>query len=193
MTFSAWFPAGAETDRHGFITRDLYACTSAHRDRCFYCLGSMGSVLPMALGVALSHPSLQVLALEGDGSLLMNLGALVTIARYGPKNLVLVIFDNRQYESSGGQPSQPAELDIANICRATGLETRVATSLAEADDAFRDQGESKSEKSFVLVARIAPGPAQPRVEESPPIIAARFAAFLEKERLSSGEENHAQL
>src|ERR671926_781949 len=72
---------------------DLWA--AGHRPQNFYMLGSMGLTFPIALGVALAQPQRRVIALEGDGSLLMQLGSLATIATLKPKNLVIVVMDNR--------------------------------------------------------------------------------------------------
>ena len=71
-------------------------------------LGSMGLAFPIALGVALAQPQRKVIALEGDGSLLMQLGCLTTIAMLSPKNLTLIAFDNGIYQITGGQKT-PAQ------------------------------------------------------------------------------------
>ena len=71
---------------------DLWA--AGRRPQNFYMLGSMGLAVPIALGVALAQPKRRVVALEGDGSLLMQLGALTTIATQKSKNLVIVVMDN---------------------------------------------------------------------------------------------------
>src|ERR1700682_2677966 len=68
---------------------DLYA--AGHRAQNFYMLGSMGLACPIALGVALAQPERGVIALEGDGSLLMSLGCLATIATAAPRNLTLIV------------------------------------------------------------------------------------------------------
>ncbi|MBV8701004.1 MAG: hypothetical protein JO052_24605, partial [Bradyrhizobium sp.] len=84
---------------------DLWA--AGHRPQNFYMLGSMGLALPIALGVALAQPARRVFALEGDGSLLMQLGCLTTIAALKPGNLTMVIMDNL-YQITGGQPTPAA-------------------------------------------------------------------------------------
>jgi thiamine pyrophosphate-dependent acetolactate synthase large subunit-like protein len=82
---------------------DLWS--AGHRPQNFYMLGSMGLAIPIAFGVALAQPHRRVIALEGDGSLLMQLGCLVTIAAQQPKNLTMVIMDNGLYQITGGQPT----------------------------------------------------------------------------------------
>src|SRR5215510_15053454 len=85
---------------------DLYA--AGHRPQNSYMLGSMGLACPIALGVALAPPKRKVIALEGDGSLLMQLGALTTIAMLRPKNLSIVVWDNQSYQITGGQMTATA-------------------------------------------------------------------------------------
>ena len=66
-------------------------------------LGSMGLAVPIGLGVALAQPQRKVIALEGDGSILMQLGSLATVAARKQKNLAIVIMDNGAYQITGGQ------------------------------------------------------------------------------------------
>ena len=100
---------------------DLWA--AGHRPQNFYMLGSMGLAFPIALGVALAQPDRRVFALEGDGSLLMQLGALSTIAALKPKNLIMIVMDNGIYQITGAQPTPAAGVaDIVAI--ATGSRAR---------------------------------------------------------------------
>ena len=80
---------------------------SGHRDRNFYTYGSMGLCSSIALGMALSTTE-RVIALDGDGSMLMNLGSIATIGREQPKNLIVVVWDNEQWGQTGHQPSHTA-------------------------------------------------------------------------------------
>jgi thiamine pyrophosphate-dependent acetolactate synthase large subunit-like protein len=99
---------------------DLWA--AGHRPQNFYMLGSMGLAFPIALGVALAQPDRRVFALEGDGSLLMQLGCLTTIAALKPKNLVMVVMDNGLYQITGSQPTPASAVaDIVAIAIASGL------------------------------------------------------------------------
>jgi thiamine pyrophosphate-dependent acetolactate synthase large subunit-like protein len=161
----------------GYITRDLFSLTPNLRERCFYCMGSMGSVVPLALGVSLARPSVHVFAIEGDGSLLMNLGALATLRRYARGNISLLVFDNRCYESTGGQPSQADNFKIEDVCRATGLVTYVATHFRELEEVLKRR-ESSGEPA-VLVIKVGLSSPSPRVSEEPELIADRFAKWLE--------------
>lgn len=95
---------------------------AGHRPQNFYMLGSMGLASPIALGVALAQPKRRVIALEGDGSILMQLGSLATIANVGPKNLVVVVWDNGMYQITGSQPAATAGLaDLVEIARGAGI------------------------------------------------------------------------
>jgi thiamine pyrophosphate-dependent acetolactate synthase large subunit-like protein len=101
---------------------DLWAADRA-RPENFYMLGSMGLAVPIAMGVALAQPTRRVFALEGDGSLLMQLGCLSTIAAQGVKNLCVILWDNGIYQITGGQgtPAAAARTDMVAIARASGI------------------------------------------------------------------------
>ncbi len=104
----------------GYTNFDLWA--AGRRPQNFYMLGSMGLACPIALGVALAQPKRRVFALEGDGSILMQLGALATIAARRPANLALIIMDNGTYQITGGQKAASAEgADVVAIARGCGL------------------------------------------------------------------------
>ena len=99
---------------------DLWA--AGRRPANFYMLGSMGLAFPIALGVALAQPERHVFALEGDGSLLMQLGTLSTIATLKPKNLTMIIMDNGVYQITGAQPTPASAVaDLVAIAVASGL------------------------------------------------------------------------
>jgi sulfopyruvate decarboxylase subunit beta len=93
-----------------------------HRPNFFYLQHAMGLASSMGLGIALARPELTVVVLDGDGSVLMNLGGLTTLARYRPPNLVHVVFDNESLLSVGGFPTATSTgSDIAAIAAAAGV------------------------------------------------------------------------
>jgi thiamine pyrophosphate-dependent acetolactate synthase large subunit-like protein len=95
---------------------------SGQRPQNFYMLGSMGLTIPIAFGVAIAQPQRHVIALEGDGSLLMQLGCLATVAMRAPKNLTMVVWDNGLYQITGGQPTASASAaDLVAIARGAGI------------------------------------------------------------------------
>ena len=98
-----------------------------HRPNFFYLQHAMGLASSVGLGIALARPELPVIVLDGDGSVLMNLGGLTTLARYRPKNLIHVIFDNESLLSVGGFPTATSTgSDLAGIAKAAGV-PRTAT------------------------------------------------------------------
>ena len=98
---------------------DLRAC--GERERNFYNWNAMGLAPSIGLGLAMARPDLKVIVYDGDGSLLMNLGALATVAMIEPKNLIHIVWDNRSYAMTGGQPTATAyRTDLAAIARAAG-------------------------------------------------------------------------
>lgn len=83
--------------------------------------GAMGKASSAALGLALARPDLDVWVFDGDGSLLMNLGSLVTIAAMAPPNLLHVVYANDGYDTSGGQPLPGAgRVDFTSLARGAG-------------------------------------------------------------------------
>jgi thiamine pyrophosphate-dependent acetolactate synthase large subunit-like protein len=95
---------------------DLWA--SGRRPENFYMLGSMGLAAPIALGFAIAQPNRRVFALEGDGSLLMQLGCLSTIAARAPRNLAVILWDNGVYQITGRR--RPMVHRRAHRCGAGG-------------------------------------------------------------------------
>ncbi|WP_188930252.1 thiamine pyrophosphate-dependent enzyme [Puia dinghuensis] len=161
----------------GRISRDIYCFSRAgKRYHCFYQLGAMGSALPFALGLSMANQTINVLAIEGDGSILMNLGGLVTFKRYNPGNLSLIILDNRQYETTGGQPSQPENFEIYQVAMAIGLTTQ----LVEYEEQLEIMCNLLIRGSIpnVVVIKTEPDQVSPRIVESPISIAANFKNHL---------------
>jgi thiamine pyrophosphate-dependent acetolactate synthase large subunit-like protein len=122
----------------GHPAYDLFA--AGDRPQNFYTWGSMGLASSIGLGLALARPDMRVFVLDGDGSLLMNLGSLATIGLLRPANLVVVVMDNEEYATTGGQPTptaQGADLDAA--ARAMGIG---ATATVRTEEALRQQLQS---------------------------------------------------
>jgi len=131
-----------------------------HRTNFFYLQHAMGLASSVGLGIALSRPKLPVVVLDGDGSLLMNLGGLTTLARYKPRNLLHVVFDNESLLSVGGFPTATSTgSDLAAIARGAGVpRTATVTTLEEFRQEF--QAAQRSRELTTLVAKVeATGPA----------------------------------
>lgn len=131
-----------------------------HRPNHFYLQHAMGLASSMGLGIALARPELRVVVLDGDGSVLMNLGGLTTLARYRPRNLVHVVFDNESLLSVGGFPTATsAGSDIAGMAAAAGIaRTATVRDLEAFQAAFSDA--LAADDLTTLVAKVeARGPA----------------------------------
>jgi len=87
----------------------------------YFSVGAMGLDSSHALGLALGRPDRRIICLQGDGSLLMNLGSLVTIAAAAPKNLVHFVVQNGTYEANGSHPIPNTGVDFAAMARAAGF------------------------------------------------------------------------
>lgn len=102
----------------GFPSRELYEIKD--RNKNFYMLGSMGLASSIGLGLALSQDK-KVIVLDGDGSILMNLGSLVTIANQQLKNFILIALDNGAYGSTGNQETYCKKTNLLEIAKSTGF------------------------------------------------------------------------
>jgi sulfopyruvate decarboxylase subunit beta len=151
----------------GFPSRELYAVRD--RPENFYMLGSMGLASSIGLGLALARPDKRVTVLDGDGSVLMNLGTLATIAAAAPENYLLVILDNCCYGSTGSQPTcTHLRTDLAEMALAAGVCTvKSANSAEELRPALSGNG--------VLVVKVEAGNADaPIIDLQPERIIERF-------------------
>jgi thiamine pyrophosphate-dependent acetolactate synthase large subunit-like protein len=115
----------------GSATYDAFAAGDHARN--FYLWGAMGGTVPMALGLALAQPRLPVLALTGDGDLLMGLGALATVGQHNPANLAIVVLNNRAFGETGMQRSHTAlGTDLVAVARGCAIAAAErVTSLAD--------------------------------------------------------------
>jgi phosphonopyruvate decarboxylase len=109
----------------GFCGRELYAIDD--RPNQLYMVGSMGCVLPLALGLALARPDLRVLALDGDGAALMRMGAFATAGAYGPPNLQHLLLDNGAHDSTGAQATVSGHMSFAQVAAACGYASSLET------------------------------------------------------------------
>ncbi|WP_274309196.1 phosphonopyruvate decarboxylase [Solibacillus daqui] len=97
----------------GVTGRELFEL--GHKENQLYMVGSMGCISSLGLGLALMKPNLNVIAIDGDGSLLMRMGSLATNAYYKPKNLYHLLLDNGLHESTGGQKTVSTNIDFLQI------------------------------------------------------------------------------
>ena len=137
----------------GHPAYDLFA--AGDRPRNFYTWGSMGLASSIGLGLALARPDIRVFVLDGDGSLLMNLGSLATIGLLRPANLVLVVMDNEEYATTGGQKTPTAHgADLDAAARAMGV-PRTATVRTEAELGDVTRPDRGGEGPAVIIAKVS--------------------------------------
>ncbi len=106
----------------GIPSKELYHLKD--RDENFYMLGSMGLVSSIALGLTVAQPEKKIWCIDGDGSILMNLGSLTTIANVNPPNLTLIVIDNGSYGSTGDQKTHTsARTRLEKIAEGAGFES----------------------------------------------------------------------
>ncbi len=166
----------------GACAQELYDL--GHCDNFFYLEHAMGLASSIGLGLALSLPHEKIIVFDGDGSLLMNLGTLATLARYRPRNLVHIVFDNGSLLSTGGFASHTTAgiTDLATIARGAGIEQVTAVStfydfLEAAADAFERDDLS------VIVAKVeATGPDHYGMDLKLPENAFRFERYIRERR-----------
>src|SRR6516162_6575868 len=130
-----------------------------HRPNFFYLQHAMGLASSTGLGLALCLPQQKIVVFDGDGSVLMNLGGFTTLARYQPKNLVHVIFDNESLLSVGGFPTATSTgSNLEGIARASGVRwARTVEKLEDFTRAF-DEASEAGELSCLVAKVDAIGP-----------------------------------
>jgi sulfopyruvate decarboxylase subunit beta len=130
-----------------------------HRPNFFYLQHAMGLASSIGLGIALAKPDRRVVVFDGDGSILMNLGGLTTLARYRPGNLLHVVFDNESLLSVGGFPTATSTgSDIAAIAAAAGVpRTATVRTIDEFTRAF-DEALAARELTTIVAKVEAVGP-----------------------------------
>jgi phosphonopyruvate decarboxylase len=159
----------------GYTGRELYALGDTPNQ--LYMVGSMGCAASLALGIALAQPRRRVIAIDGDGALLMRMGALATVGWERPANLVHVLLDNGLHESTGGQATVSPGVDSCALAAASGYPSVAA--IAEPSALAAALAERGPGLRFIHVP-ILPGVPDglPRPTVTPPEVAARLAAFL---------------
>ena len=155
---------------------DLF--TAQDRPQNFYMWNSMGLASSMGLGLAMARPEQKVIILDGDGAILMNLNSLPTAAARAPHNLIHVIWDNHQFELTGGQPTHTAfRTDLARLAQGAGFDKVETVETQEAFEgvfcrALREPG------PWIIVAIIDAERAAGRPPKSPTYIKHRFMESL---------------
>jgi len=108
-----------KTSREVFEIRQR---NNSDHDSDFLTVGSMGHCSSIALGIAISRPSLKIICIDGDGSLIMHMGGLSTIGKIKPKNFYHILINNEVHESVGGQGTASKNIDMQSLAKANGYE-----------------------------------------------------------------------
>jgi sulfopyruvate decarboxylase subunit beta len=170
----------------GACAQELYDL--GHRENFFYLQHAMGLASSIGLGLAVHLPKERVVVLDGDGSLLMNLGTLTTLARYRPKNMIHVVFDNGSLLSTGGFDSQTTSgiTDLAAIASAAGIEhvADVGTAM-EFGEAFIEALE-RDDLSVIVAKVAAVGPDHYGMDFQLPENAFRFKRYIRERKGAAG-------
>lgn len=143
----------------GFLSRELYEIRAAKKEgheRDFLCVGSMGHASSIALGVAISKPSRNVLCLDGDGALLMHMGAMPIIGASHLDNFIHILFNNGCHDSVGAQPTVGFNVNFGEVAKACGYKkVMLATTKEEIIECTKNLGKDKG--PIFLEIKIKPG------------------------------------
>lgn len=160
----------------GAIAREAFSAQD--RPRTFYMLGSMGQVASIALGLAMTRPE-RVVALDGDGNLLMGLGGLALVGGLKPPNLYHLVLDNGVYATTGGQPALSRQVDLAAVAAAAGYPWARRCHVLDSGGGALEEWLSAAGPALldVVIDPHDPHPA-PRIPLSAEALARRFRAAL---------------
>lgn len=151
----------------GFPSRELYDIKD--RDKNFYMIGSMGLASSIGLGLALAKPEEDVVVIDGDCSLLMNMGSLVTIFANSPRNLTWIVIDNGVYGSTGNQDTYTQAIDLVQVAKGVGFKNSYNFCDVDLKEAIQSD-----EVSFVVYNTEAGNSKAPIIDLDPVTIKNRF-------------------
>jgi thiamine pyrophosphate-dependent acetolactate synthase large subunit-like protein len=151
----------------------------ADRDLNCYTFGSMGMCSSVAFGIALARPDVRVISLDGDGSMLMNLGQLATMANEAPPNLSVIVWDNEVHQTTGGQPTATAfRTSLASIALGAGFEKAIEPQNEEELSAVFDRILSAEPGPFFIDVKVDKGAAEGQIDRDPIWYKMRFMRAL---------------
>lgn len=151
----------------GFPSRELYEIED--RSKNFYMIGSMGLASSIGLGLALARPHEDVVVIDGDGSLLMNMGSLVTVFAANPSNLTWIVIDNGAYGSTGNQDTYAQVVDLVDVAHGVGFKNSHYFEDVDLKDFIRSEY-----ASFIVYKTEAGNSKAPIIDIDPITIKERF-------------------
>lgn len=155
----------------GFPSRELYEIDD--RSKNFYMIGSMGLASSIGLGLAMAKPSSDVVVIDGDGSLLMNMGSLVTVFANNPSNLTWIVIDNGAYGSTGNQDTYAQKIDLVEVAKAVGFKNSFDFMDIDLKDIIRSD-----DASFIVYKTEAGNSKAPIIDLDPITIKERFMSSI---------------
>jgi phosphonopyruvate decarboxylase len=145
----------------------------------FYMVGSMGCLSSLALGLALAKPELKIVAVDGDGALLMRMGSMATIAHYAPANLLHVVLDNNAHASTGGQQTVSHHVGFSQIAESTGYEKVYHANNLDDFSAYFSDWQNNTGLGFLYLAiELGSKSNLGRPNVTPPEVKARLMEFI---------------
>ncbi|WP_458406032.1 sulfopyruvate decarboxylase subunit beta [Methanobrevibacter sp.] len=151
----------------GFPSRELYEIDD--RSQNFYMIGSMGLASSIGLGLALAKPNEKIIVIDGDGSLLMNMGSLVTVFANNPSNLTWIVIDNGAYGSTGNQDTYAQLLDLTDVAKGVGFKNNFNYEDIDLKDIIHNE-----DASFIVYKTEAGNSSAPIIDLDPITIKERF-------------------
>jgi sulfopyruvate decarboxylase subunit beta len=152
-----------------------------HRPENFYFEDAMGLALPLALGLAIAQPERPVVVVEGDGALMMHMGALVTVGAVAPGNLTVLLIQNGVHAASGGQALTNANLDLAALARSAGIARAQNVTTPEALSAAMGT-DGAGARVLVLSTKPDPEVVRPPIAFDPVLTKHRFMSAIKAPR-----------
>ncbi|MES2357458.1 MAG: thiamine pyrophosphate-dependent enzyme [Gemmatimonadota bacterium] len=173
----------------GASAQELY--NLGHRENFFYLQHAMGLASSIGLGLAMHLPAERVVVLDGDGSVLMNLGTFATLARYRPRNLIHIVFDNGSLLSTGGFDSHTTSgiTDIAAIARGAGIEHVAAVDTAVGFGEAFIAALERNDLSVIVAKVAAVGPEHYGMDLQLPENAFRFRRWIQDRKRATGQNS----
>ena len=155
----------------GFPSRELYEIND--RPENFYMIGSMGLASSIGLGLAMAKPNKDIVVIDGDGSLLMNMGSLVTTFANNPSNLTWIVIDNCAYGSTGNQDTYAQKIDLVKIAKSVGFKNSYYFDNINLKDIIKSD-----DASFIVYKTEAGNSKAPIIDIDPITIKERFMSSI---------------
>ena len=151
-----------------------------HRPENFYFEDAMGLALPLALGLAVAQPRRPVIVVEGDGAVMMHMGALVTVGAVAPGNLTVLLIQNGVHAASGGQALTNANLDLAALARSAGIPRARNVTTPDAFAAAMRESDGAGDGARFLVLSTKPDTevVRPPIARDPVLTKPRFMSAI---------------